>query len=68
MYACRWVGCRPGKVDTVRLRCLAEQYPIEDDRYEQALARVGLWSVSKYYRAEGLCSTSPLAQFENSPQ
>ncbi|KAL4736255.1 hypothetical protein BDV11DRAFT_173078 [Aspergillus similis] len=24
LYACRWLTCRPGKVDIVRLRCLAQ--------------------------------------------
>ena len=56
MYACRWAGCRPGKVDkvdTVRLRYLSNEYPIQDDRYEQALSRAGLWSVSKILSGPG---------------
>ena len=53
MYACRWVDRRPGKVDIVRLRCFAKEYPIENDRYEQALARAGLWSVSKLLSGPG---------------
>ncbi|KAF9890786.1 hypothetical protein FE257_005356 [Aspergillus nanangensis] len=53
MYACRWASCRPAKVDTVQLRFLAQQYPIENDQYEQALARAGLWSRSKLLSGPG---------------
>jgi hypothetical protein len=54
LYTCRLVAYRPGKVDIVRLRCHAQQYPIEDDLYEQALARAGLWSVSKIMSGPGI--------------
>lgn len=53
MYACRGVDRRPGKVDIVRLQCFAKEYPIENDRYEQALARGGLWSMSKLLSGPG---------------
>ncbi|PKY07410.1 hypothetical protein P168DRAFT_315919 [Aspergillus campestris IBT 28561] len=53
LYACRWLACRPGKVDIVRLKCLAQQWPIEDDLYEQALARAGLWDVPKLLSGPG---------------
>lgn len=53
LYACRWLDRRPGKVDIVRSRCRAQPYPIEDDLYEQALARLGLWNLSKLLSGPG---------------
>lgn len=47
MYACQGVDRRPGKVDIVRMQCFAKKYPIENDRYDQALPCGDLYSMSK---------------------
>ncbi|KAE8143536.1 hypothetical protein BDV38DRAFT_276621 [Aspergillus pseudotamarii] len=49
MYCCRWTDGARGKVDKVRVDCRAQQRMIENDRYEQALASVGLMSIYRLF-------------------